>query len=336
MSLWTGTTINTNRTANAFNRVWNRKAEPIVRKKNAFLYGLLGKDETSKNPTPIPVAKTEVVSGDKFEVRLLGKLDSFQTLSDGNAEVASVAGSYTADYFGSAVFDLTHYNHHHQIPYSEIANIAGDEAKTASYMDEVMDMLMYSQEDTLGTAINGTGNQTRETLGSWRYAVDDSTTHDTYGTITRSTAANVDFRGNAGTSSNPLTLTNILDLQLTINQHGGEATLGLAGNTVYRLVKVLIEAKFGEYVQRDKWMKYGGPYCGYNNTVFVHDHRAPNQTLGMFTPQSWIWVKRDILPFRVVQVDASKKAATSIIYDGWNALICKCPSHNGYIPSILS
>ena len=319
-----------------FNQVFNKSALSMVRKKNGLLYAILGKSEPGSTPMSGTTFKGEKkITGNKIEVKLHGKLYAIPTVADGSAEIASVTPQYDSATWGGAEFDLCHYASTYAIPHSELYRFAGDEAKTMSYLDEVFRHIMLSYEDTLGTGIHGTNAPARTTLGSWVYAVDDGSTYDVYGGISRADSANADFRGGyVNTAVGGLTLAKIRTGQNSCVVNGGSPSVGVCGTAVYGKIQSLIEGM----TQADndpEWNQFGGQYVNYGGIKFVLDQRAPSATLGLLDPSSFVLYRKDInFTQSGIVVDPSKVATSVLPWESFVQLICIKPNSNAKMSGI--
>lgn len=344
--LWTGTAINSNATAMVFNQLFNKKALPMVRKKNGLLYKVLGKEEVFSNPSaPTGFQRLKKVTGKNVEVKLLGKLRNsgsgaqLQTVSDGSSEVASATADYDSALFGAAEFSLAHYAHKYAIPHSELDRFAGDEAKTASYIDDIFDMLVYTMEDVVGTAINTAQNCARTTIGGWPWAVSDGqssgeSSYASYGTIDRSDTGNNNFDAYVLPNTGTLTLGAIRTVQDNVAANGGNPSLGIAAVTVYGLVRQLVEQYTIVQYNADK-TEFGGKYFSYDGIDFVLDQRAPSAVLGLLEPESWAFYMNEYnFTKGGIINDPSLVASYSINWGFWCQFIATAPSHNGKLTGV--
>lgn len=347
MALWANSAINTTATAMLFNQLWDEKSIPMVRKKNGFVYLLLGKKEVGSTPgMPQGWNRMKKVSGLKVEVRLLGKLDTINKTADGIAtEGATVTPVNSGDYYGASTFALTHLTQTFGILHSELALIKGKEAKTANFLGEVFDRMMLSYENVLGTDLHATGastDPTRTTLGSWNWAVsnglvaDSEDTYASYGGIDRSDSANADFRSVVTSSTGDLTLKKIRTNRNLVIANGGTPNCGIAGTTVYGKVQDLVEP-YTHVTFDPKMSDFGSDYVGFSNIMFTMDQRAPTQTLGLLEPDSFAWYEqKDGNSNSGVTWDPSRVSLSVVLFENWAQLICLCPSHNGKLTGITS
>jgi hypothetical protein len=130
MALWNGSAINTHETAFVFNQMATRKAIPIVRNMNGFLYAALGKEDWNATPgAGTGFKRLKKISGKNVEVTLLGELAVPLTTTDANQTLFSNAVQNLS--FGAAEFPIAHYSYPFAVPDSELQRFIGDELKTA-------------------------------------------------------------------------------------------------------------------------------------------------------------------------------------------------------------
>ena len=335
MALWNGSAINTNETAMVFNQLANMKAIAMVRNKHGFLYAVLGKQETGSTPgAGTGFQRLKKISGKKIEVKLLGKLASPGTVADGSAEVATETLTHTTDYWGAAEFDLAHYVYKHPVPHSELMRFMGDEAKTASYLDEVFQLVMLSYEKVWATALSTAAAPSRTVLGGWNFAVDDD---NTYGTIDRTDSTNADFQGVVKASTGDLTLPKIHTEMDNVRVNGGRVSLGVAGATVYGKIRQLIQPYTQVTYDKD-WTEFGGEHIRYAGVSFTLDPDCPTQTLGLLEPESWLlYMDKDTAFTSSGLVHDISRVSTHVLpTEFWMQLICKSPNHNARMEGITS
>lgn len=346
MALWAGSAINSTETAMVFNRLYNLKAMEMVRKKNALLFKLMGKPDIGNvnENTRLKFERSRIVTGKNIEIKLLGALGAPATVADGSAELATVTRQFSSTTFGAAEFPLTHYAWTQGIPSSQMRRYKGPQAKTAGFYDEVLNYVMLSYQDVLGTAIHdsaGTAVISRTVMGSWTYGVSDgvSTGETTdnfklYGTIDRSDSANADFRGIVSTSTGALDLNKIRTYANQADANGGVVDTGICGTTLYTKVQQLVEP----YVQTnysEDLAAFGGRYVRYAGIDFMHDQRTTSGVLGLLDSSTWLWVQNDD---DLTDVGVIKDPS---IVDGyvlptamWCQLICCKPNANAKLTGV--
>lgn len=346
--LWTGTSINSTETAMVFNQLWNLTAVEMVRKKNGFLYAILGKMENGATPLDgVSFQRMQKVTGKNIEVKLLGKLKSIPTVADGSAEFTAATPTNTQDYWGAAEFSLAHFKDVHALPESEIDRFAGDELKTSNYLDQVFRMLVLSLEDTWGSSsssyggIHDTKAPSRTVLGGWQYAVSDGTTsgessYATYGTIDRSDSGNADFRSTVTGSVGDLTLAKVQTLQNTIIGKGGMPNIGIAHTTPYTKIQQLVQG-YTHVTYEEDWARFGGTWCEFSGIKFILDQRAPSSVLGLIDPETWVWYQRDIDFTKAGVVHVPTYVGSYVLnWGAWVQDICVRPASNGKLTGITS
>ena len=344
MALWDGSTLNKTDVASMFNQLWAMGSVAIVRKDNGLLYAITDKNWEQNVPTKgAKFQGMTKASGNKIELRLLGKLEDPQTVADGAAELATANPLYSDDAYGAATFDLTHFADSWGVLSSQWKRIRGQEAKTKSFIKDKAMEIMLAYENKWGNMINGThadGN-TRTKLGSWVHAFSDGvstgeTAYASYGTINRTDAANADFRGVVGVNTGTLTLAKIGAHRNRIKPNGGKTDLLVAETTIYSS----IEEKLQNYAQvnyDEKWAKFGSECWTYARMVGIQDHRAPTGVLGFFDSSTCAWWQDTEGVFdadTVLTRDPSRRAARVIPVEAWVAFLCKKPSANGKLTGI--
>lgn len=346
MALWAGSTLNTNETASVFNQLNSLKALAIVRKKNFLLYRFLGKMDLVQGPKGAMTKfdRSTKITGRNIEVRLMGKLKTIGKLADGAEEVAAVALTHVADVFGGAEFPLTHYADTHPVPSSELDRFAGDEAKTSSFLDDIFEYLMLSDENTLGADIHSVAGGTaigRKVMGSWCHAIstgggdggadgsgETGAAFRNYGTLDRQDAANADFRGIVAQTVGALTLAKLRAQINAADANGGTIQTGVAGTTLYTSIESLVEP-YVHTVNSDEMIDFGGRYVKYAGVVYGHDQRAPASTIGLFDDSTWLFVNNaEKFTRSGLVVDPSKADTHVLPWKAWRQLICRKPNSN--------
>lgn len=335
MAIWAGTSINTDELSAVFNQVFNRKFIDQVSDKKGLLEVVLGK------PSPNPdgagskaFQRMKKITGRKIEVKLLGNYKSIGTIADGAAEVASTVGAVVEKY-GAAEFDLTHFNDQHWVAKSQYDRFRGDEAKTVNFMQDEFDWLMASWAETLAAGISGTANQSRQFLGSWEYAV---TNDNTYGTIDRSEAGNIDFRGYEKDSFGAFTLDALQTEYTTLKAQEAKPDLMIGSATVYNLVvKALRDEGTLQYkYASDGKVAAGGASFAWQGMDLILDPHTTSGVLGLLESKSFVLYMEDSGMNPSAIVDHSKKAAMLINLDGWAGFICVIPKHNGKMNGVTA
>lgn len=346
MALWNGSNINSTETAMVFNQLYDRgRAIAMVRKKNGFLYGILGKSEKGgASGNGLKFKNERKITGNNVEVKLLGKLKTIATVAGGSAEMAVATLTNSQDYWGASEFALAHYKDAHGLPESEVHRYEGNELKTANYLDEVFKMLVLSLENTWGTALHATGasvGPSRTVFGSWIHAVSDGvssgeTNYASYGTLSRTDSGNADFRSIVNINTGDLT---IPKFQLVLNQviaNGGMPSFAVAHTTPYSKLQQLAQG-YSHVVYDEDWSKFGGTYVKIGNVVIILDQRCPSDTVGLIDPEEWVWYRKDINFTRSGIVESPIHVASYVLnWGAWVQPICLCPSHQGKMTGITS
>lgn len=341
MALWNGSVINSTETAKVFNQLANLKSIAIVRKKNALLYKLIGKVEP--NSLAKGFAKFErssKITGKNIEVGLLGTLATTTKVADGAEELQSVSLAYDPSAFGAAEFPLTHYTLPYGIPASELDRYKGQEKKTASYLDDVMQRIMLSYENDMGTDLHSTSAGQvigRKTFGSWLFGVSDggasgsgetANAYRYYGTIDRQDAANADFRGIVAPSVGTWNLSTLRTYKNQADANGGTTDTIVLGTSNYTKAEGLVEA-YQIVTDAKDMVDFGGQYFRYSGMDFMHDQRCPATTIGGLDSSSWLYVDNheDFTSAGVIK-DPTRMAAYVIPSQRWAQLICRKPNSN--------
>jgi len=289
MALWAGTSLNTNILASAFNNLLSKKAVNFARDRYALLGALMGDPKTGVGDADPMFDKANKVSGNKHEIRLIGAIPTITPTASGSALVGSASGNYDVDAFGAFEFDLTNLPFTQDLPQTEIDKIAGDEAKTASWLDDITnEYVMPGFFDLINSKINSNTNAPSDTeITSWVHII---ATDNTYG-LDRTDSANANFRGNVNSSTGTLGLNHINGDKNTIATKGGLARLGIAGETVYGIVEQLIQP-FAHVTYDADVAKFGATDAQFANIRWLLEADAPTQTYGMLDPRDWGFVMR--------------------------------------------
>lgn len=339
MAIYAPTTNITGLGANAFNKLYSYNFIPAIVDRNAFLYMALGKSFMGSDGLPSFERLVRDFNGPNIEGRFLGSLDTISTVSQGTNEVASDSGTYNADHFGNTFFPWTHYYQNKKIPSTDYNRIRGDEAKTKNYVQDVMQAITLSMENTLGTAVNAAVAGATETVcGNWQHAVSDGvstgeTGYATYG-FDRSDSANSWARGINTVTTLQLTVPKIRTVKNGIAGNNGFAKVGIAGTTVYGIVQALADQY--TWVESDPdWMDFTGEYVGIGKTRFMLDQRATSGVLGLFTPETWTAYQR-MINFTESGIVRNFATAASYVlpWDMFFQVICWDPGKNGKLTGI--
>lgn len=358
MAIWAGTTINTTETAMVFNKMATKKAVPIVRNINAFVYGVLGKEEQGSTPgAGAGFQRLKSITGKNIEVTLLGQVDTPATVADAN-QTANATIQYNAASFGAAEFPVAHYSHVFGMPDSELMRFAGDELKTASFFDDWFDRVMLSYEKSWGTAMSfannadttNMGDCSRIILGSWVFAVAglnnmsdtaanmwaNATVSSTYGTINRADSANADFRGNPFPSTGDVTLAKILLAKNRAKKKGGNVTLGLAAETLYTKIEGLVSS-YTQTTYDEQWSKFQGAHTMYAGIRFCLDYYCDSTIVGLLDPTTFdLYSKMETFSSSGLVRDIRTNAAHVLHTSPWLQLVCRHPAANSLLGGCTS
>ena len=337
MAIWDSSGLNTDALASAVNKWDDLNFVPAIVKRNALLYAMMGL--SGVGDTEVPnwngiFKKDFQVQGNNLNVRILGELESISTLADAN-QADAVSWNNNTNRLGAAVFAWTHYSHNEVVRDSEYDLIKGNEARTASYMEDTMQALRYSRQDTIGTAINGTNDQARTTLGGWEFAVDST---GTYGGLVKS--SNTFFAGNETDVAGAVDLDDLDALKLDILQDGGNPSVGLANKVPYN--KLRQEARGYAQAVPSSWRMYeGGGLLHYDGTTYAFEHRMTATVIGMLTPEHFRLYRKDdgaeisVVPENVMKA-LLKGAKLGFTIREWMAFICRHPGAQGKLVGITS
>jgi len=331
MALWDSTSINNQRLAKVFNHVWTQKAIPMVVKKNGLVKALLGGQEANHTSGLPKFERSDIITGNKHEITLLGKLPTIGFVANGSAEVGTYSLSYANDYLGAATFDLAHANYKHPITSSELNQIRGNDLKGMKFMSTVQDMLMAAFEKALGQGVNSNTAPADNAIGGWQYAIDTS---NSYGGINRAAAGNEDYRGVVVASGGTLTADNLQEALVGAKVNGGDPSIGVCSQTVYRRVNSLIEPY--QTVEYDaEWGRMGSRFVEYAGVKFLLDSYAPSGVLGLLDPTSWLFIMNDVAPTQGIIYHPSLEAGYILPVEAFVQFICKAPGHNAKITGIV-
>ena len=329
MAIWAGSAINTDELTMVVNQVYNQKFIDQVTENQGYARYALGKPDREAGVRAPAFEKLKSYTGKNIEVKLLGNLQQFDTLADGAPEVASTVGVVTEKY-GAAEFAPTHFYKAHWVPKSQWKRFRGQEAKTLNFVQDEYDWLMKSWMDTLDTGMTSTNNQARATLGGWEYAVDDSTTYDSYGTITRSDAGNVDFRAYVKSSFGAFTL-DALQVEVTTGRgNGANPNVAVAGEAVFNyFVKACRDegTLINNYGSNGR-VEAGGTQFSWNGMDLLFAKRTTAGVLGILDSRTFFVYMDEEGMENEIMVDRSKKAALMFSMEAWVAQVCKFPKGN--------
>lgn len=345
MALWSGSAINSNETAMLFNQIAQGRSVNIIRQKSGLLYAMMGEDDHNQTPgASAGFGRIRKVTGKNYEVRVLGKTVAPTGVADGSSEMATVdlSSVYLTDAFGAQEFAIAHYPFTYPIPSSELTRIKGDEAKTTDYLGELHDMLLEGYRSAWSTNLGATGAAaapSRTKVGSWPFAiagVDGTWTDgaDDYGTIARDDSTNANFRGIVTNVAGTLTFGNLAAAKNQVKVKDGDASLGVAGETVYTKIELLAQSVTQAW--DSDWIGFKGDKVRFAGIVFTLDGYAPSGALGLLTPKWWDFIYNEKLsgtPGGIVN-DVSRVSTHVIQLDYWMQVVCRRPRCNAYLYGI--
>jgi len=332
MAIWDGGSLNTDALSSAVNKWMELNFTPIVVKRNALLYAMMGLNGPSGNkevPNWNNVFKKDYqVQGNNLVVRLLGELETINTLADAN-QLDAVSWNNNPNAIGAAVFPWTHYSHNEAIRDSDYDLIQGNEARTASYVEDVLTRIRLSWQKTIGDGINSTNDQARTTLGGWEYAVDAT---GTYGTLTRA-GDNPDWSGNETDVGGPGDLDDIDDMRADIQVDGGNASVGVCGKVPFNKIKQELRG-YASAVPTSWNMYEGGGLVHYDGITFALEQRCTSSVVGLFTPEALrLYMKDEKMQIDTIPQDLMKGllkgAKVGFALRAWMAFVVKHPAMCG-------
>lgn len=340
MAIWDGTSLNTDALSSNVNKWMELNFTPIVVKRNALLYAMLGLNGPIGLNAEVPnwnkvFQKDYQVQGNNLVVRLLGELETINTLADAN-QLDAVSWNNNPNAVGGAVFAWTHYSHNEAIQDSDYDLIQGNEARTANYMEDVMTRLKFSWQKAIGDAINSTNNQARTTLGGWEYAVDAT---GTYGTMTRA-GDNPDWSGNETDVGGSGDLDDLDAMKADIQADGGNATVGVAAKIPFNKIKQ--EQRGYAAAIPNSWNLYnGGGLVHYDGTTYALETRCTSSVVGMFTPEVLrLYMKNEQMQISTIGKEIMeallKGAKVGFAIRAWMAFVVKHPGACGKLTNWTS
>lgn len=347
MGIWAGSTLNSNETSHLINQWDDSKSLAICRRKNGFLYEILGKAEPGATPMSVEWKNSTKVSGKDIQFNFLGSLKTISTVADGYAAGAGETGTWggtviPADTFGAVTLPIVHFADAEYFPSSELDRFTGQEQPMRDWIEEKLEYLMLSWENSFGNAFN-TGTAavpTRTQVCPWRHQISDGvstgeTTYVTYG-LDRNDSGNVDFRGNVTVSVGDLTLEKIRLRELEVIERGGMVRLGLVENALYNKIHKLLEG-YSVVTYDDQWTKFGGSFVKFGNIRWIMETRMPTELVGLIDPTTWkIWQKKGQFTRQGIVPDPSKKATHVLNWEKWIAIYCKAPNRNALMTNVTS
>lgn len=330
MALWQGTALNNNVLSSVYNKVHNKKAISMVTKATPTLHSMMGRPgedgRSAYNKNLGGWMKSESVTGDKHEVRLRGAIPTWGTIADGSDELTDATVNFDDDHTGAAVFILSHWGIVHGVPSSEYDRFKGDEAKTLSWIDETHEYLYDGacegwSDDLFENATNKP--PARDQFGSMVSAVDDG---NTYGTIDRSDAGNIDYRSHVVSSTGALTLRKIGDAINTVKDNRGKTKLGIIGTTLFGKLQDLVWGYSQATFQRDT-AEWGSDHVYFAGVEWLQERNCPTGLVFGLDPRTWKIIWKDA-PFTETGLikDPRMKAGRIINCEAWLQNICMKPN----------
>ncbi len=341
MAIWDGGTLNTNALASMVTKYDSLNYEKIIVKRNALFYAMLGMSYEGGIPVPnwnSLIKKDYQVQGNNLTVRLLGELETYTTLADAN-QYDAVSWDSNDNAVGAAQFAWTHYSKNFAVQDSDYDLIKGNEARTVNFSQEVMDRLIETRRDILGTAVNSTNDQARTTLGGWEYAIDSS---GTYGTLTRA-GQNPNWSANeTSLADGDGGLDDIDAMRADIDHDGGNPSLGLAPKVPYNKLKQELRG-YAQAVPTSWTMYEGGALIHYDGTTFALEDRCTATVVGMLDPSTFRFYRKGDGSDNAISVMGEelmmailKGAKLGFALREWTAFINRNPGKNGKITNWVS
>lgn len=309
-----------------FNQLATTKAVAMVTKNNGLFNAMTG----SNDPDVLfkRAQKQVRVNGKQIEVTLRGKNASPSYITDGAQELAvwDWASQYDGSIFGASVFDIAHLAYGLPVPASEMDRFQGKELKTLDYLDELFGYVMDGYENLIGNDLNGSSAPARNKIGAWAYAVDAS---NTYGTIDRSDAGNADFRSIVDAGLGSITLPKIQSAKNRVKKNRGKIAVGVADETVFTAIQQIANS-YTVAIQAGNTAEVGNDNIILSKVEWVLDHRCPSGTIGMFTPETWIYWMNKKMPLtrQGLWYNGQLKDAYTLNTAMWAQFLCLDPGRN--------
>ncbi len=330
MALWNGSNINSNDVALAFNRMWWPNTIYFGRRLYGFWYAITGMNEPGNyQDGRFGVETMSEMTGNKLELSLVADVPTWDKIGFGQPELETLTHTYNDAEFGGIEFDATHYNRTRAIPWSDMQRLKGDNLKTESYLENVINVEAEGYVKTVAADIHGNTNQTDTSLLGLQYLVSTTTT---YG-LNRSDAAHADWRSyvtNGGALSN---LDPIQLAQANIRNRMGSGAMILTGVTLYQKIQSLLENELHGYSDPE-WSAFSGQYVRFGNSVMVMDGNTPSGYVYILSPEHFKLAKsgEPVDPSQLMW-DPSRKSAYVIPMNALLAFGCKNPAAQGLLTS---
>ena len=342
MALWTGVVGEANtRAAMAFNTVLTQKVVIGLAKHRVFfrmLWGGIpraaGNQATGAFDGNLRFEKVTYARGNKYEMQMLGRLEDWEFLSDGNDEVALVGASVNTDDVARFEWDLSHAFKKKWITGSEMTSIRGDRVKSEQLVDLKLRQLGEEFARFVNTRLFGNANQSRTSIGGLQYIIDNA---NTYG-VNRASAGNEFMQSYvANFTGGALNLDEITVAQNNLQAANGGAELGLVGTTPFGYLQHELREHNTVFVSSDYEKDAFG---GRNNrfvrlgcTDFYHDNDCGNNYMYIlsFGPDDlpyWKWVMSEdpMVSTGGIADKVNRPDAMVIPAVFWGGLFCAHPA----------
>lgn len=325
--------------ATVFNQLATNRFISIIRQASAMLNMAMGEREEGEDGPRF--SQDENVSGARIEIPILGEARTITGVTDGAQERAAVTLTPISG-MANAITDVAHYPHTVPIENSLITRVQGGRLKAGSFFELVFQQLMESYLETFATALNETGankGPAQNRLGSWVAAVSDGVSagesnYSDYYTFDRTDAANAGVRSTVIPEVGVLGLEDIATGQIAIQAKKGRADVGIAGVTVFGIVRQLVEQMTEGHVVNGR-VDFSGAKFRYAGTDFMLEAHAPAETLGLFDSRTWMtkqlqknFTDSGIMP--APWLTASHVLPT----EKWVGVFCKEPRKNAKLTGI--
>lgn len=290
MALWAGTSINTNLSASVFNNLLNpSKVVNFAKKRYATISKLMGEPIANVGDISgnMGFERVKSVNGLKHEIRLIGALPTISFTANGSAELGAVTGNYDADLAGGFDFDLANMPFTQDVPQSEIDKIAGKEAKTVSWIDDLVNQyVLPGYWKKINASINSSDVAPADNaITSFNYIIE---TDNTYG-LDRTDSANADYKGIVNLSTGTLTIDHINSDKNSAAANGGFVTLVVAGTSVYGYAEALIQP-FAHVTYSQDTAQFGARNIEFAGMQFLMDSDHPSGEMCYLDPTTWGFV----------------------------------------------
>lgn len=339
MALTYASGYTTNKLSSAINKWWDYNAIPSVVSNNGILYAMGMLD--SQGPATSPsvggfIQRESRPSGNQLVVRYLGRLSTWSGVADAN-ELDDVTLTDNTDQYGGGVFEWGHFYTHIPVTTSHNAIIRGSEARTNSWLDDLMVFAKEGWLDALDTGIMSNNNAARSTIGGLQYAVDNT---NTYGGINRATAGNEQFQAYVTTVTNPTTADldvmrlNMIKKGAFKANVGGFKGVGVCGLTPYRILQQ--ELKGYQSYMTETWDKFpSADKLAYGGVIHVFDHKGSDTDLFYIDPRACrLYLDKSLTMQGPIPLPNKKGAHKVYIFDYWCQFVVGAVNWTGRIKGI--